>query len=170
MRHILASLDSVASAADRTQKEAYNQVASVGIRTKVQGSRFKQSGLTRLSGRYNPPAETSALNPSTKQAQTWNILWKIIRVEKKKVNLIQRRSKSVEWLVKPLSLIQLMSYSKINSWTSMILLLYLLGKNKTWNSCNILVHFFPDPYCMCFFFTQLINCYFNLLSFQIIDL
>ena len=36
MRHIFASLDSLASAADRIQKQAFNQVASVGIRTRPQ--------------------------------------------------------------------------------------------------------------------------------------
>ena len=42
MRHILASLDSVASAADGIQKEALNQVASVGIRTQTLASSLDQ--------------------------------------------------------------------------------------------------------------------------------
>ena len=42
VRHILASLDSVASAADRIQKEAYNQVASLGIRTQTSAGSLDQ--------------------------------------------------------------------------------------------------------------------------------
>ena len=40
MRHILASLDSVASAADGIQKEVLNHVASVGIRTQSLSSKI----------------------------------------------------------------------------------------------------------------------------------
>ena len=42
MRHILASLDSVASPADGIQKEAQNQVASVGIRPQTSASSLDQ--------------------------------------------------------------------------------------------------------------------------------
>ena len=42
MRHILASLNSVASAADGIQKEALNQAASVGIRTQTSASSLDQ--------------------------------------------------------------------------------------------------------------------------------
>ena len=42
MRHILSSLDSVVSAADGIQKEAENQVASVGIRTQTSASSLDQ--------------------------------------------------------------------------------------------------------------------------------
>ena len=41
-RHILALLNSVASAADGIQKEAKNQVASVGIRTQTLTSSLDQ--------------------------------------------------------------------------------------------------------------------------------
>ena len=42
MRHILASLDSVASTADGIQKEAQKQVASVGIRNQTSASSLDQ--------------------------------------------------------------------------------------------------------------------------------
>ena len=42
MWHIFASLDSVASAADGIQQEAYNQVASMGIRTQTSANSLDQ--------------------------------------------------------------------------------------------------------------------------------
>ena len=42
MRHILASLNSVASAADGIQKEALNQVVSMGIWTQTSASGLDQ--------------------------------------------------------------------------------------------------------------------------------
>ena len=61
MRHILASLDSVASAADGIQKESC-------LRGDSNPDFSQQSGSTRLSGSFNTPAVTNVLNPSTKQA------------------------------------------------------------------------------------------------------
>ena len=65
MRHILASLDSVLSAADRIKEKV---LKSSCLRGDSSPNLSQQSGSTRLSGNFNPPAETSVLNPSTKQA------------------------------------------------------------------------------------------------------
>ena len=56
MRHILASLDSVASTASCLRVDSNPDLS-------------QQSGSTSLSGRFNPPSDTSALNNSAKQAQ-----------------------------------------------------------------------------------------------------
>ena len=63
-RHILASLDSVASSADGIQKEAKTKLPPWGFEPRPQPAVW----FTRLSGRFHTPAEASVLNPSTKQA------------------------------------------------------------------------------------------------------
>ena len=59
MRHILASLDSVASAADGIQKEDYNKLPPWDSNPDPS----KQPGSTPLSGRFNPRVKAIVLNP-----------------------------------------------------------------------------------------------------------
>ena len=64
MRHILALLDSVASAADDPERGLKPSC----LRGDSNPDLSQQSGSTRLSRRFNTPAVASVLNPSTKQA------------------------------------------------------------------------------------------------------
>ena len=65
MRYMLASLDSVASAADGIQKGLKPSC----LRGDLIPDLSQQSRSTRLSRRFNPPVVTSVLNPSIKQAR-----------------------------------------------------------------------------------------------------
>ena len=66
MRHILAFLNGLASAADGIQKETNLSCLRGDFNPDLS---LTQSEWIRLFGRFNPPAKTSVLNPSTKQAQ-----------------------------------------------------------------------------------------------------
>ena len=67
MRHQLASLDSVASAADGTQKDKRFKTSCLCRDSNQDLS--QQPGSTLSSRRFNPTSKLIALTPSAKQAQ-----------------------------------------------------------------------------------------------------
>ena len=65
MRLILASLDSIASTADRIQKEDLKPSC---LRRDSNPDLIQQPGSIHLSRRFNPTAKTGAINPLAKQS------------------------------------------------------------------------------------------------------